>query len=124
MSWYTFMFRGVVKLFQRMPCHAFICFALCIFKNYLRRNSEHVDLMSIMQNLIKVLNENSWRVKMLPAHNYMASSHNGLIEITNNVSKTIVKSCSGIDAICNRTRECLHDVQYLRCLQLKTRHQK
>lgn len=40
---------------------------------------------------------------------YKTRSHNRLLEITDNISKTIIESCSGIDEICNKVRECLED---------------
>lgn len=84
-------------------------------------NTEEFDLMSFIQNLITFLASEDSYVDKLPRRNsnvttgsissldYKARAHGRLLEITNNISKTIVESCTGIDEICNKVRECLND---------------
>lgn len=93
--------------------------------------SEQLDLRYFMQNFLKFLKRDHIYERKLPAvfskHSnrsnvsldYKARAHNRLIEITNNISKTIVESCSGIDEICNKVRECLDDAQSTDIFQQK-----
>lgn len=90
-------------------------------RNLRKMNSEQFDLMCFIQNLISFLaSENSYVGKSPQnKHNYVNRSknslyykvraHQRLLEITENISKTIVESCSGIDEICQKVRECLED---------------
>lgn len=89
-------------------------------------NCEQLDLMGFVQNLIKFFSsERSYvdkstrrRVENFEKSSkisldFKARAHNRLLEITNNFSKTIMDSCSGIDEICNKVRECLDDAHQM-----------
>lgn len=88
-------------------------------------NSSQFDLTYFIQNLMQFLTSEHVYTEKLPPRtpdyrskqkiclDYKTRSHNRLMEITENISRTIMESCSGIDEICNKVRDCLDDAQIM-----------
>nr|CAH7762890.1 unnamed protein product [Callosobruchus chinensis] len=82
------------------------------FVNFLQKTNNVKESRSASVNSAPMMNYQHSSSSMVNYLSYRKNVNERMSEISNNVSQMIIESCTSIDNICNKVRECLTDMRF------------